>query len=81
MGFAGCVVVLGSLNLLQVPQILTLSNAMKSIGFPFTFAYIGEFGGRYHFDALARAAVATFGLALALLGGQFCTKVGCRNRG
>lgn len=80
-GFAYCAVVVGLLNLVPHPMILTLSNAVKEIGFPFRFAYIGEFGGRYQFEALAGVADAFVGLALAFLGGYFYTKVAWGNRG
>jgi hypothetical protein len=53
---------------------------MRSHGFPFTFAYIGEFGGPYHYDALAAGGDAALGLALALVGGYLWARVSGRTR-
>jgi len=80
VGFTGSAVAFVVLTLLPIPQWFLLDNAMRSIGFPFTFAYIGEFGGPYHFAVLDAVADAALGLALAFLGGYLAAKVGRRTR-
>ena len=75
-GFTGSVVVFAVLSLLPLPRWFLLDNAIRTIGFPFTFAYVGEFGGPYHFLVLAAGVDSVLGLALALLGGYLWAKSG-----